>query len=133
MIFKKRSATQQDNDPAVNLNRTADLFASTVDGYIIAQDSACQHEFIEEQRCPNCGGVLMPIAQINRAFQGLNEVVTLCTECGERSSFIFDISNDVYQLWWAERMGEMYVRTFDGQPRVPAQAEAVKKPRRRKR
>lgn len=119
MIFRKRS-TKQENDPAVNPNRTADLFALTTDGYVIAQDIACQHEYIEEQRCPNCGGILMPIAQINRAFQGLNEVVTLCTECSERSSFIFDISNDVYQDWWAERMGDLYVRTFDGDGRVPA-------------
>lgn len=123
MMFRKRSA-RQENDPAVNPNRTADLFATTTDGYVIAQDIACQHEFIEEQRCPNCGGILMPIAQINRAFQGLNEVVTLCTECGERSSFIFDISNDVYQAWWAERMGELYVRTFDGDARVPAERKA---------
>jgi hypothetical protein len=118
MIFRKRSA-RQENDPAVNPNRTADLFAQTKDGYIIAQDIACQHTYIEEQPCPNCGGVLMPIAQINRAFQGLNEVVTFCTECSERSSFIFDISNDVYQTWWAELMGEMYVRTYDGKPRAP--------------
>src|SRR5262249_30601763 len=132
MIFKKRSA-QQDSDPAVNPGRTADLFALTADGYIIAQDIACQHEYIEEQRCTNCGGVLMPIAQINRAFQGLNEVVTLCTECSARSSFIFDISNEVYQAWWADRMGEMYVRTYDGEPRIPAEADVAPKPKRRKR
>lgn len=119
MIFKRRSA-KQESDPAVNPNRTADLFAATTEGYIIAQDIACQHEYIESQPCSNCGGVLMPIAQINRAFQGLNEVVTICPDCSERASFIFDISNEVYQTWWAELMGDMYIRTYDGKPRAPA-------------
>lgn len=126
MIFRKRSA-KTENDPAVNPNRTADLYAPTGDGYIIAQDIACQHEYIELARCPHCDSILMPIAQINRAFQGLNEVVTLCTGCGARDSFIFDISNDIYQTWWAESMGDMYVRTFDGKPRSPAAQQSGKR------
>jgi len=119
MIFRKRAA-KTENDPAVNPNRTGDLFAPTRDGYIIAQDIACQHQYIDMLRCPDCGGVLMPIAQINRAFQGLNEVVTICTGCGARDSIIFDISNAVYQTWWSNLMGDMYVRTYDGKPRAPA-------------
>lgn len=119
-MFRRRRENQDEsqNDPAFNPNRTADLFALTADGYVIAQDINCQYEFIEQHRCSNCDGDLMPIAQINRAFQGLNEVVTVCPNCGARYSFIFDISNDVYQRWWADRMGESYIRAYDGTPRT---------------
>jgi hypothetical protein len=119
-VFRRRANKNDAVDPAFNPNRTSDLYALTADGYIIAQDIACQHALIEEQPCGNCGGVLVPIAQINRAFQGLNEIVAVCAECGERYSYIFDISNEVYQTWWADRMGDMYVRTYDGPPRTPA-------------
>ena len=118
MFFRKR-AGKTENDPTINPNRSGDLFARTEDGYIIAQDISCQHELIEQQGCSNCGGVLMPIAQINRAFQGLNEVVAICTECSERHSFIFDISNEVYQSWWMDNMRENYVRMYDGPARTP--------------
>lgn len=104
-----------------NPNRTRDLFALTrEDHYIIAQDIACQYEYIDIQRCPECGAALIPIAQINRSFQGLNEIVTVCSrESKNQYSFIFDISNDVYQAWWAEQMGEHYERVFEGSPRTP--------------
>ncbi len=107
------------NDAAYNPNRTADLFALTQDGYFIAQDVACQSEFVAEQPCPECGEehTLRPIAHINRAFQGLNEIVIVCRHCYAHTSYIFDISNEVYQSWWGEIMGEAYVRTFDGPPR----------------
>ncbi len=118
MFFRKRSGQVQD-DPTINPNRTGDLFALTSDGYIIAQDIGCQYELIEAQSCENCQHRLMPVAQINRSFQGLNEIVTICESCGHRQSFIFDISNVVYQHWWAERMGENYMRTYDGPPRTP--------------
>lgn len=122
-MFRRRSSTRNETDPAVNPNRTADLFALTEEGYIIAQDINCQYELVQQQRCSQCNHDLRAIAQINRAFQGLNELVVLCTHCGERYSFIFDISNDVYQDWWGERMGENYVRMYDGTPRVPAPTE----------
>jgi hypothetical protein len=95
----------------------------TPDGYIIAQDIACQNEYVAQQRCSECNASLAVIAQINRSFQGLVESVCICQGCGLKYSFIFDISNDVYQAWWAEQMGELYVRTFDGPGRVadPAQ------------
>jgi hypothetical protein len=118
MIFRKRTGGAKD-DPTINPNRTSELFALTSDGYIIAQDIGCQYELIETQRCGSCQGALLPIAQINRAFQGLNEIVTLCENCGQRHSFIFDISNEVYQVWWAEKMGENYLQTYDGPPRTP--------------
>lgn len=118
-MFRRRSA-HNDADPGMNPNRTADLFALTEEGYIIAHDINCQYELVQQQPCGKCGHDLHPIAQINRAFQGLNELVALCSNCGERYSFIFDISNEVYQAWWAERMGENYVRMYDGAPRVPA-------------
>jgi hypothetical protein len=108
-------------DSGVNPNRTADLFALTAEGYIIAQDISCQYEYIAEQRCPTCDTGLITIAQINRAFQGLNEIATICPTCHEKYAFIFDISNAVYQTWWAGIMGEMYFRTYDGPPRTPAE------------
>jgi hypothetical protein len=114
----RRRLPQPEQDPGYNPNRTRELFAITADGYILAQDIRCQYEFIEQQRCSTCQHEIVPIAQLNRAFQGLNEVVTICPNCGEHYSFIFDISNEVYQNWWAERMGDMYFRTYDGPPRA---------------
>lgn len=101
-----------------NPNRTSDLFALTSDGYIIAQDIACQHEYVAAQRCPDSEQSLIPIAHINRSFQGLSEIVALCPTSGERFSFIFDISNDIYQAWWADLMGENYERQYDEPPRT---------------
>lgn len=117
MRLRKRSS---DTDPGYNPGRTADLFAFTTDGYIIAQDIACQQDYVAAQRCPVSGRPLVIIAQINRAFQGLNEIVALSPATGERYSFIFDISNDVYQRWWAQQMGEAYERLYDGPPRQAA-------------
>ncbi len=114
----RKNARKADIDTGVNPNRTLDLFALTTDGYIIAEDIACLNEYVAEQPCSACGSPLAVIAQINRSFQGLTEVVSFCPSCGKKYSFIFDISNDVYQAWWAERMGELYVRTFDGPGRV---------------
>jgi hypothetical protein len=116
-MFRRRTSPEHIENPALNPNRTADLFAFTTDGYIIAQDIACQQEFMEHQCCHFCDGRLVSVAQINRAFQGLHETVALCPNCGERHSFIFDISNEVYQEWWAARMGDAYVRAYDGRPR----------------
>jgi hypothetical protein len=118
MLLRRRSQ-EMTSDPAINANRTDELYGLTSEGYIIAQDIACQHELIAVLECDNCGGKLLPIAQINRAFQGLNEVVALCEECSQHHSLIFDISNEVYQSWWAERMGENYVQIYDGPPRIP--------------
>lgn len=117
MRLRTRSTDSSEIDPGYNPHRTADLFALTADGYIIAQDIACQQEYIAMQRCPVSGRPLLTIAQINRAFQGLNEVVALSPATGERYSFIFDISNDVYQAWWAQQMGDLYECLYDGAPR----------------
>jgi hypothetical protein len=114
---RKRSKTAE-IDSGISPYRTDDLFALTPDGYIIAQDIACQNEYVAQQHCTDCDGPLAVIAQINRSFQGLTESVCFCHGCGKKYSFIFDISNDVYQAWWAERMGDLYVRTFDGPGRV---------------
>jgi hypothetical protein len=116
MARKKRLS--DDVDSGINPHRTADLFALTADGYIIAQDTASQKEYIAAQRCENCGHEIKAIAHINRSFQGLNEVVAACTNCRKPHTFIFDISNDVYQAWWAGVMGEAYIRAFDDLPRV---------------
>lgn len=120
-MFKK-SSQKQEKDPAVNPNRTADLYNLTEDNYIIAQDIRCQYELVESQPCHHCQGKLLTVAQINRAFQGLNELVAVCSRCTTHYTFIFDISNDDYQTWWAERMGDNYVRMYDGAPRKPAEA-----------
>lgn len=119
MVSSRRFTDADREALGYNPQRTLDLFALTTDGYIIAQDIVCQHEFIDAQPCPNCNrhGALVAIASINRSFQGLNEVVTLCRRCAYRQSFIFDISNDVYQGWLADRMGDLYMRPFDGPAR----------------
>jgi hypothetical protein len=106
-------------DAGYNPDRTIDLFALTTDGYIVAQDIASQYEYITMQPCPQTGKPLKVIAQINRAFQGLNELVAISTGTGEKFSFIFDISNEVYQSWWAAQMGDFYQPTYEGQPRQP--------------
>lgn len=101
-----------------NPNRTVDLFALTKEGgYIVAQDIVCQYEYIMSHTCPDCGKPLIPIAQINRSFQGLSEVVAVCPLSGAHFSFIFDISNEVYQNWWAEYTGTDNRHLFDIPPR----------------
>lgn len=99
-----------------NPNRTIDLFALTHDGYIIAQDIASQHEYVLDQRTEE-GFPIMPIAHINRSFQGLSEIVAICGQNGERFSFIFDISNTVYQDWLQDQMGELYEVNYEGSSR----------------
>lgn len=121
MFFKQRSHKSEQHDPGYNANRTDDLYALTTDGYIIAQDVVCQNEYVLSQRCPNCQQQTMTVmAKLNRSFQGLNELVAICTNCHERSSYIFDISNAVYQNWLAEQMGDLYTHIYEGAPRVAA-------------
>ena len=120
-MVSSQKATGNDREAlGYNPNRTIDLFALTTDGYIIAQDVACQHEYIAEQSCPNCNtqNRMIPVASINRSFQGLSELVVVCRQCGQRSSFIFDISNDIFQSWLAERMGDLYSPAYEGTPRT---------------
>src|SRR3989304_642675 len=83
MIASRRLSHKDRERLGYNPYRTADLFAPTDEGYIIAQDVACQHEYIFDQPCPHCEvfNTLMPVASINRAFQGLNEMVVRCTNC----------------------------------------------------
>lgn len=119
MAFRRRARSQK-VDSGINANRTGDLFKLTGEGYILAHDVASQYEYVQKQTCPDCACPLNIIAQINRSFQGLNELVAACPNCGKNSSFIFDISNDVYQHWLAERLGELYVQNYDGPPRQPA-------------
>jgi ribosomal protein S27AE len=95
------------------------LYRLTADGYIIAQDVDCQYEYARKTSCPHCGGALVIAAHLNRAGQGLSELVALCQDCRQRTSFIFDISNDVFQAWWAEQLGPLYIRQYDGPPREP--------------
>jgi hypothetical protein len=102
-----------------NPYRDEHLFWLTEDGYIVAQDVVCQYDYVQESCCPKCGGALKIAAHLNRAGQGLSEMVALCQECRARANFIFDISNDVFQTWWAEQLGSLYVKQFDGPPREP--------------
>ena len=44
-------------------------------------------------------------------------MVALSPATGEKFSFIFDISNEVYQRWWAKQMGDLYEPLYDGPPR----------------
>jgi hypothetical protein len=102
-----------------NPHRDDYLYWLTEEGYIIAQDITCQPEYIQATPCPECGGPLMVVATLNRAGQGLSELVAVCRGCRARSSFIFDISNDAYQAWWAEQMGDLYIQQHDCAPRLP--------------
>ncbi len=103
----------------VNPHRDGYLYWFTEEGYIIAQDVACQHEYVQAARCPECGGALATVAHLNRGGQGLSEIVALCRGCRARQTFIFDISNAVYQAWWAEQLGPLYIEQYDGPPREP--------------
>jgi|MTBAKSStandDraft_2_1061841.scaffolds.fasta_scaffold04215_9 hypothetical protein len=109
----------EDMPVGYNPNRDDTLFWLTEEGYLIAQDVACQTEYVEATSCPSCGASLTVVAHLNRAGQGLSEIVTLCCGCRERYSFIFDISNTAYQTWWAGLLGPHYVQQFDGPPREP--------------
>ena len=119
MAFRRRTSIRP-VDSGQNPNRTPDLYQLTHEGYILAHDIASQYEYAEQQKCPDCQCPLQVIAQISRSFQGLNELVTACPNCGKNKSFIFDISNEVYQRWWSEHLGELYVQNYDGLPRKPA-------------
>jgi hypothetical protein len=120
---KKKSHDGEDassNDATgYNPNRDEHLFWYTDEGYIIAQDSVCQYEYVEKSACPSCAGELRVVAHLNRAGQGLSELVTACRECRYTVNFIFDISNEVYQHWWAEQLGPLYLRQYEGAPRTP--------------
>lgn len=105
-------------EPGRNPHRTPDLFAYTTDGYLVAEDIDCQYGYVAMQRCPETGAPLRVVAQINRAYQGLNELVAVSAGTGKIFSFIFDISNEVYQSWLQQSLGELYVRPFDGPPRA---------------
>lgn len=107
-----RLSQQRREQLGYNPNRESDLFALTEDGYIIAHDIACQYEFIAEQAAD-----LVPVAHINRAGQGLSEIVTLDPQSGQQYSFIFDISNAVYQRWMVAQFGDAYEPAYDGTPR----------------
>jgi hypothetical protein len=109
--------------PGYNPNRDKYLYWLTEEGYVIAQDIACQQEYIEETPCPQCDGKLIVVAHLNRAGQGLSELVTVCHGCHSRYSFIFDISNEVYQKWWASQLGPLYIQQHDGPPRSPSAPE----------
>lgn len=102
-----------------NPNRDEYLYWVTEDGYLIAQDVTCQHEYVEQMPCAYCGGQLVVAAHLNRGGQGLSELVALCPTCGQRANFIFDISNEVYQAWWAAQLGSLYIQQYDGPPRQP--------------
>jgi hypothetical protein len=117
---RKATRNEQTNSTVgYNPKRDECLFWLTEEGYIIAQDVNCQHEYVNATLCPHCGGPLRIVAHINRGGQGLSELVAMCEECRQRSSFIFDISNEVFQTWWAEQLGPLYVRQYDDPPREP--------------
>ncbi len=123
-ILRKSRSSQHTDTPESstighNPRRDEHLFWWTDDGYIVAQDVNCQYEYVTETHCPECGGSLRVMAHINRAGQGLSELAAMCVDCHVRGSFIFDISNDVFQAWWAEQLGSMYVRQYDGPTRLP--------------
>lgn len=123
-VLRKSQRSKHGDDlpellPGYNRNRDQYLFWLTEEGYVIAQDIVCQQEYINETPCPQCGGSLMVVAHLNRAGQGLSEMVTICHGCHARYSFIFDISNTAYQAWWAEQLGSLYIQQYDGQPREP--------------
>ena len=108
-------------DVPVGFNPARDgyLYWRTEEGYIIAEDTACQYDYVSQAGCRNCGGKLVTLAQLNRGGQGLVELVAICPSCRERHNFIFDISNQAYQQWWADQLGENYVCQFEGAPRAP--------------
>jgi uncharacterized CHY-type Zn-finger protein len=120
-LHKSRQSEPDQASSTIGYNADRDkcLYWRTEEGYIIAQDVNCQHEYVNATPCANCGGPLRVVAHINRAGQGLSEIVAMCGECRQRTSYIFDISNDVFQRWWAEQLGPLYVRQFEDAPREP--------------
>ncbi len=130
-FFGKKKPLSPDEDTNTSSRRSSDdtlghnpdrddtLFWYTEEGYIVAQDNTCQHEYIQMTPCPSCGGNLRVIAHLNRGGQGLSEMVTVCQNCRHAVNFIFDISNVVYQNWWADQLGPLYIRQYDGPPREP--------------
>jgi hypothetical protein len=120
-LHKSRQSEPEQASSTIGYNAERDkyLYWRTEEGYIIAQDVNCQHEYVSATPCANCGGPLRVVAHINRAGQGLSEIVAMCGECRQRTSYIFDISNDVFQRWWADQLGPLYVRQFDDAPREP--------------
>ena len=120
LFRRKRKADDTEDAVGYNPNRDEFLYWRTEEGYIIAQDVACQHEFVSMMCCANCEGELIVAAHLNRSGQGLSELVTMCRNCGQRANFIFDISNDVYQRWMEEQLGALYVLQYDGPPRQPS-------------
>lgn len=124
---RRRQAVKEPPRPApetrasvgFNPNRDDFLYWLTEDGYLIAQDVDCQHDYVLGSRCAACGGALKVAAHLNRAGQGLSELVAICLECRQRANFIFDISNMVYQSWWASQLGPLYIEQYDGPPREP--------------
>jgi hypothetical protein len=121
-LHKSRQSEPEQASSTIGYNADRDkyLYWRTEEGYIIAQDVNCQHEYVNATLCTNCGGPLRVVAHINRAGQGLSEIVAMCGECRQRTSYIFDISNDVFQRWWAEQLGPLYVRQFEDTPREPS-------------
>jgi hypothetical protein len=130
LLRKRRRSRRADRAPGpdrdrsdvpagYNLNRDEHLYWRTEEGYLIAQDVTCQHEYIQVMPCEHCGGSLVVIAHLNRSGQGLSELVAMCRDCHQRANFIFDISNEVYQSWWADQLGTLYVQQYDGPPREP--------------
>lgn len=107
------------HDVGYNPHRDDYLYWLTEDGYIIAQDVTCQYDYVQDTPCARCGGELKTAAHLNRAGQGLSELVAVCKDCGKPTNFIFDISNHVYQAWLADQLGALYVRQHDNAPREP--------------
>lgn len=123
LFRKKNDSGTAREDVGYNPARDETLYWHTEEGYIIAHDVSCQHEYIEQAYCHECGGSLAVAAHLNRAGQGLSELVAVCRECGARVSFVFDISNAVYQSWWAAQLGPLYVQQYDGPPREPLEPQ----------
>jgi transcription elongation factor Elf1 len=111
-----------EGDLATNPNRTADLYARTAEGFLIAQDITCQYDYANYIACPACGSDVRVAAHIDRASEGLNALCYECTRCAFRTDVLFDISNEVYQAWLSDLLGDLYTRHFEGPPRVPAPA-----------
>ncbi|NLX08986.1 MAG: hypothetical protein GXY36_04975 [Chloroflexi bacterium] len=120
-VLRRKQAAEPDLDVSVGYNPDRDdyLFWLTEEGYVIAQDELCMQEYVEQATCSECGGSLVVIAHLNRGGQGLTELVVVCQGCRQRYNVIFDISNDVYQRWWKNLLGPLYICQHDGPARQP--------------
>ncbi|MBN1565377.1 MAG: hypothetical protein JXA10_16140 [Anaerolineae bacterium] len=126
-LWRNKQDQEQENDEELrsedevgfNIRRDEYLYWRTEEGYIIAQDVTCQYDYVQNAGCTACGHELRIAAHLNRAGQGLSELVAICPQCHTRANFIFDISNDVYQTWWESQLGSLYVRQYDGPARTP--------------